>query len=229
MRTFRFRIQWRDRAGLSPASTTEALRRYCVKEPTVKPITIMSTRLSLIAHGATAATRAAAFPHDEPLGPASREKAHLVSPRLGRVDLAWTSPARRAVETAQALDVAAKFEARLADMDVGHWAGRSLAEIEKADPAGLALWLEDPASTPHGGESIVRLLSRVTSWLDEMRSGDGRVIAITHAAVIRAAAIAILDADPRSFWRIDIEPLSISRFHAHGIRWTVRSLNAIID
>ncbi|MEW6436929.1 MAG: histidine phosphatase family protein [Pseudomonadota bacterium] len=186
----------------------------------------MSLRLTLIAHGATQATRAAAFPRDEQLEPASQAKAAALRPHLGRVDGAWTSPARRAVETAEALGLAASIDPRLADIDLGTWAGRSLAEVEAADAAGLARWMEDPASTPHGGESVAGLMIRAAIWLDEIGRGNGRIVAVTHAAFVRAVAIVALNADPKSFWRIDIEPLSFSRFLAANGRWTLRSLNA---
>jgi broad specificity phosphatase PhoE len=73
------------------------------------------------------------------------------------------------------------------------------------------------------------LLTRIANWLDKLGDGDDRIIAVTHASVIRAAAIVALDANPKSFWRIDIAPLSFSRFQARGSRWTVHSLNASVD
>ncbi|QAY95458.1 histidine phosphatase family protein [Methylovirgula ligni] len=185
----------------------------------------MSLRLTLIAHAATAATRAAAFPLDEPLTPGDYAKASAAA-HVGPVDAAWTSPALRAVQTAQALHLDAAIDPRLADIDLRDWAGKSLAGLEATDAEALALWMADPGAAPHGGESVTRLLARVAGWLDTLRSSDGRIVAVTHAAVIRAAAVLALDANPKSFWRIDIAPLSFSRFHAQGGRWTLRCLNA---
>ncbi|MEJ0052337.1 MAG: histidine phosphatase family protein [Methylovirgula sp.] len=189
----------------------------------------MSLRLTFIAHGATKATRAALFPCDEPLEAASATKAAALAPRIGRSDAAWTSPALRAVQTAEALGLAAEVDPLLADIDLGDWAGKSLEELEAADAAGLAQWIEDPSAAPHGGESVTHLLTRIANWLDKIGEGDDRIIAVTHASVIRAAAIVALDANPKSFWRIDIAPLSFSRFQARGGRWTVHSLNASVD
>ncbi len=189
----------------------------------------MSLRLTLIANGATEATRKALFPCDEPLEAASAAKATALAPRIGRVDAAWTSPACRAIQTAEALGLAPAIDPRLADIDLGDWAGKSLDELEVADAAGLAQWMDDPSAAPHGGESIAQLLTRIADWLAEIGNGEDRVIAVTHAAVIRAAAIVALDANPKSFWRIDISPLSFSRFHVHGGRWTVQRLNAEFD
>jgi broad specificity phosphatase PhoE len=186
----------------------------------------MSLRLTLISHAATQATRAALFPRDEPLESESYAKAAALAGGLGRVDGAWTSPALRAVQTAEALGLEASIDPALQDIDLGEWAGKSLVEVEAADPLGLQRWMADVGAAPHGGESVERLLQRVSHWLDRVSGSAGRFVAVTHAAVIRAAAVVALDANPQSFWRIDVEPLCFSRFQARGGRWTVRYLNA---
>lgn len=194
--------------------------------PSVNRIIDMSLRLILISHAATKATRATSFPRDEPLEPKSYAKAATLAGGLGRVDGAWTSPALRAVETAEALGLEASIDPALRDIDLGQWAGKTLVEVQAADPLGLERWMEDVSAAPHGGESVGRLLQRVSPWLETVSRGAGRFVAVTHAAVIRAAAIIALDANPRSFWRIDVGPLCFSRFQARGGRWTVRYLNA---
>ncbi len=188
----------------------------------------MSRRLTLVAHAATEATRRATFPTDEPLEPLGAAKAAALADRLGRVDAAWTSPARRAVQTAIALGLGATVDPALADIDLALWAGRSLAEIEASDAAGLHAWSTDPDAAPHGGESIERLLRRVRGWLDERASDAGRVVAVTHAAVIRAAVVVALDADPGAFWRIDVEPLCFAGFRSRGGRWAFRLSPAVL-
>lgn len=189
----------------------------------------MSLRLTLISHAATGATRAAAFPLDEPLEPQGHAKAAALAGDMGRVDTAWTSPALRALQTAEALGLDASVDPALADIDLRHWAGKSLADVEALDPVGLRRWMDDPGSAPHGGESIESLLRRVAGWLDTVAGRTGRIVAVTHAAVIRAAAVVVLDASPRSFWRIDVEPLCFSRFQARDGRWTMCCLNADAD
>src|SRR5690348_81282 len=84
----------------------------------------MSVRLTLLCHAATAATRAAAFPLDEPLEAASRASAAALAPRLGRHDRCLTSPALRARETVAALGRDAATEPALRDLAMGAWAGR---------------------------------------------------------------------------------------------------------
>ena len=90
-------------------------------------------------------------------------------------------------------------------------------------PADLAVWLTDPARAPHGGESVVDLIERVRGWLDSVTARRGRLVAVTHPAVVRAALLVVLDAPPKSFWRIDIEPVSRTVLHYRGHAWTLRS------
>ncbi len=182
----------------------------------------MGLRLTLVCHAATAATRRAAFPSDEPLEPSGLARARALAGTLGRVDAAWTSPARRAVETAAALDLHATADPALADLAMPLWAGRSLAEVEASDAAGLLRWRMDVDASPHGGESVVDLLRRAEAWLDGIRHREGRVVAVTHPAFIRAATVVALDARPGSFWRIDVEPLCLLALLGRRDGWVLR-------
>jgi broad specificity phosphatase PhoE len=49
-----------------------------------------------------------------------------------------------------------------------------------------------------------------------------RTVAVTHPAVIRAAILLALDTQAKSFWRMDIKPLSHTDMHFRGGRWTLR-------
>ncbi len=182
----------------------------------------MGVRLTLVCHAATEATRQAAFPLDEPLEPLAAAKAAALAASLARVDQAWTSPALRAKQTASALGLDAAIDPALADLDLRLWAGRRLEEVEASDAAGLRRWSTDPTAAPHGGESVERLLRRVGGWLDGKAGHQGRLLAVTHAAIIRAAILVALDAHPRAFWRIDVEPLCFATLQQHGGGWTWR-------
>jgi broad specificity phosphatase PhoE len=114
-------------------------------------------------------------------------------------------------------------EPALADCDFGSWRGRGLDEIVATDPTGAAAWIGDPAATPHGGESLVALMARVGTWLDGFERRD-HTLAVTHPAVIRAAIAHVLLAPPAGFWRIDIEPRSLTDLRREAGRWTLRSV-----
>ena len=183
-----------------------------------------AARLTLICHAATSATRSAAFPDDEPIDAKSAAKARALALVLPKPHRAFASPAARAAQTAQALGLAAAPDAALRDCDYGRWAGRRLDALEAAEPEAVALWLSDPAAAPHGGESIVDLLARIGPWLDACGGEAGHAIAVTHAAIIRAAIVHALQARPRSFWRIDIAPLSRVTLTCGGGAWRLRGI-----
>jgi broad specificity phosphatase PhoE len=186
---------------------------------------ISTTRLTLIRHTPSAATRRSAFPVDEPPDARGLDEARGLAARLGRFDAAWSGPALRARQTAEALGLDPTVAPELDECDFGTWRGRTLAELHAEDPAAVAAWMEDPGAAPHGGESLLALLERVGGWLSA-RAGDGeRVVAVTHAGVIRAAVVRALDAPPLAFWRLDVAPLSRTVLHAHDGRWTVRGVN----
>ena len=118
------------------------------------------------------------------------------------------------------LGLRAETEPRLADLNCGAWRGSVLNGV---GPTDLTLWLTDPAQAPHGGESIVDLVVRVGVWLDSLSDRRGRLVAVTHPSVIRAAIVVALSAPPKSFWRIDVGPVSRTVLHLRGHAWTLRS------
>jgi broad specificity phosphatase PhoE len=178
----------------------------------------MTTRVLLVCHAATAATRHTAFPGDEPL------RATGTPDPLPRAHRAVSGPERRCRQTAELFGLRPLIEPRLRDCDYGRWRGRTLAELSEAEPAAVREWLTDPATAPPAGESIVDLIGRVSGWLDEQAGVRGRVVAITHPAAIRAALVHAIRATPESFWRIDVAPLSRTALSGTGGRWTLSAL-----
>ncbi|KRB51951.1 histidine phosphatase [Rhizobium sp. Root708] len=180
------------------------------------------TRLTWICHGATAANRGARFPLDEPLEEAAFQETVALAQSLQRSDRAFVSPTLRTRQTAEALGVPFTVSAALAECDYGYWNGQSMAGIQDSDPDGLTAWLATPDEAPHGGESIAMVRARVEEWMETHSGTGGHIIAITHATVIRTAVLAALQAPLSSFWRIDIEPLSLVRMTCNGTRWSLR-------
>jgi broad specificity phosphatase PhoE len=183
----------------------------------------MTTRLILLCHAATAATRAGRFAADEEIDDKAAAQLAACAGRLPRADRAMSGRSLCARETARALGLDTQPIAELDDCDFGRWRGRTLAEIAAAEPEGLAAWLSDPTSAPHGGESIVSLIDRVAHLLDTL-SGESSVVALTHPAVVRAATLHVLGAPAQNFWRIDAGPLAVIDLRHDGRRWALRAL-----
>jgi broad specificity phosphatase PhoE len=166
----------------------------------------LAASLTLLCHAATRAMRLGAFPAlDEDV-----DEGGLTKAAARRLEAAtWlTSPAVAARRTAEALNVSARVDDALRDIDHGAWAGSSFAELQAADPAGFAAWLADPARGAPGGESLEGVRLRMASWLPLQAQNGAAVVAVTHPMVIRAALAESLDMPLHAALRIDIAPLS---------------------
>lgn len=134
---------------------------------------------------------------DPPLNDRGRSQAGALARDLEdeRFNAVYSSPLRRASETAAILVAARAIEVRfreaLREVDVGSWSGLTRDEVERQHPAGYKRWLE----YGHGwddGETYDELGRRVLSWLVELGvSHDGaNVLAVTHGGPIRSALAA---------------------------------------
>ena len=176
-------------------------------------------RLTLVSHAMTDAMAAGRFPTDEPLSALGNRQADA-SIDLGVNERAYCGPEKRTRQTAELLGLQATVDDRLADLDCGRWHGDVVGGVQ---PDDLAIWLTDPTRAPHGGETVVELIDRVAGWMDSLTARRARLVAVTHPAVVRAAILVVLNAPPKSFWRIDIAPVSRTVMHFRGHAWTLRS------
>lgn len=180
------------------------------------------TRLLLVRHAPTTATRAGAFALDEPIDPAALPAAASLAAHLPRSGAILSSPALRCRQTAVAVDLQPELEPALAECDFGSWAGRTFAEIAAAEPRLVDDWLADADAAPHGGESLSTFTTRVAGWLASIAaSAAGTVVAFTHAGVVKVAVVRALAAPIDAVWRIAAEPLSITELRVSGGTWTL--------
>jgi broad specificity phosphatase PhoE len=184
-------------------------------------------RLTLIAHAATEAQRRAAFPLDEPIAEREMARIRALDWRAPQAKRVWTAPEQCAQQTWRVLGLSAVVSNELRDCDYGRWRGRTMDEVHAEDPDGVLAWMTSPAAAPHGGESVQELIGRVGKWLDEQCEIDERhevdhVIALTHAAVIRAAIVHSLRISAQTFWRFDIPPLTLTDLRFSRGVWTLR-------
>ncbi|MDA4635660.1 histidine phosphatase family protein, partial [Escherichia coli] len=162
-------------------------------------------------------------PADEALEPGEAQNLQAIAGHLRRAHRVLTSPALRARQTADALGLESVVDAALADIDYGKWAGRTLAAVHQAHPDDVTDWMNNPASAPHGGESIHDFLVRIADWMSAHMHDGGHTIVVTHASVIRAAVLSVLQAPDSAFWRIDVEPRSCTEMSSDGRRWMLRA------
>lgn len=185
-------------------------------------------RLLLVRHAPTAATERGAFAGDEPLTAHGRTAAAQLRRGLPVAEAALSSPALRCRQTAAALDLTPALDPDLAECRFGEWEGRTFAEIQAREPALLDVWLRDPDAAPSGGgESLTEFAARIRRWLEgaAARLDAATVVAITHAGVIRAAAVTALAAPIAVFWQIVVAPLSVTELRLHDGAWSLARLN----
>jgi alpha-ribazole phosphatase len=102
-----------------------------------------------------------------------------------------TSPLKRCQQLADALqnlrpDLSFCTDARLREMDFGHWEGVAWADIPRA---AVDTWTADFALHRFGGnESAQEVLVRVGSAWDELPAAEDRLW-ITHSGVAQAATL----------------------------------------
>lgn len=107
-----------------------------------------------------------------------------------QVRAVWTSPLRRALETAAPIAARARvpvgIDDRLVDRDYGRWAGWRVLEIERE-------W--GSVDRAPGVERLVELSRRGCGALeDAARTAEGAVVVVSHDAVIRTVLTTL---DPR--------------------------------
>ncbi|HEX9505124.1 MAG TPA: histidine phosphatase family protein [Acidimicrobiia bacterium] len=184
----------------------------------------MSTRITLLAHAATAAQRHLRFPDNEGIEPLAAGVAGRVMEQVGRSVLAWRGPERRAAETVDALGVSASPLTELRAWSMGAWTGRAVAEVAERESDAFNSWRAGPDAAPHGGESLNGLLGRVGAWLEQPETAASRTLVVADPAVIRAAIVCALDAGSSTFWRVDIRPLSLAVLQRTDGTWRVRAM-----
>ncbi len=136
---------------------------------------------------------------DPPLSAAGLAQARALAPLVARLrpDAAVASDLRRARETAEALGLAARPDARWREADLGRWSGRVVDEVLAAEGAAYAAWMEG-AGAPPGGEPFADTCRRVAGAVGELAAaGAERALVVTHGGPIRAAC-AVVAALPRS-------------------------------
>jgi alpha-ribazole phosphatase len=136
---------------------------------------------------------------------AVRLAAELAAPPL---DAVYTSPRRRAVDTAVPIASAHGLEPivdeRLRELDFGELEGRTYDEIAESRPELYDAWMTAPTSVRFpGGESYVDLRERAVAACDEIRSRHVAALVVTHGGVVRAALAEWLAMPAEAIFRLD--------------------------
>lgn len=146
------------------------------------------TRLILCRHGETDWNVEGRYQGqaDPPLNATGVAQAHnlVVALRDVGLDLIYSSPLRRAIQTAEIvaepLRLPVLIEPGLMEIHQGDWQGRLRSEISARDPDIFERWQTEPWTvSPPGGESVVQVQERVNGALDAiLEQHGGRCIGV---------------------------------------------------
>jgi broad specificity phosphatase PhoE len=173
----------------------------------------LTTELYLIRHGETDWNRRNLYQGttDVPLNDAGRAQAGALAERLGgvRFDAAYTSPLRRAVDTARAVLRGAEVplaEVRgLQELCYGLWQGRGQEPGGRCNPGLEWRWKESPWSVRFpGGESLEEVRERAAAAIERIVDAHpgGVVLVSGHGHLNRVLLIHLLGWPRDSFWSI---------------------------
>lgn len=156
--------------------------------------------LFLIRHGEPEITGVLLGQMDPPLAPAGKARLEAAL-RDVQVEAAWTSPLRRARETAAYVHAARVIELpELREIDQGQWTGKSWAEIEATwgDLAARKMsdWL---AVAAPDGETWSAFLDRVRHAWSVIRNGPRPAAVVAHQGVNAALRYLIDGRNPLDF------------------------------
>ena len=187
-----------------------------------------TTRIYLVRHGETDLNRDKRFRghSDAPLNEDGVLQAAGAARilKLAGISNVYTSPIRRAVETATAIAVitGARMETDddFVDIDYGEWQGLTVEEVGERNGAEIEAWRNDPGSfTFPGGDSIAAVRERLGPAFERVlrREHEGPIAVVSHLAVLKLCFTVLMDVGAGYFWRVTLDNGAVSLFtHSAG-------------
>jgi alpha-ribazole phosphatase len=173
---------------------------------------VSTTRIVLCRHGETEASARGRFcgALDVGLSPVGRNEAVLLAAGIRDGAALYTSPARRALETAhpigERVGLDPMIEPRIRELDFGEVDGLAYEQVAALRPELYDEWLWAPTRVHFpGGECYADLRGRAVEAVSEVISrheGETALI-VTHAGVIRTLLAAWLLLPDEAVFRID--------------------------
>ena len=172
---------------------------------------------------------------DAPLSERGRLQARRLAERFAAlpVEALYTSPLRRAVETAELIaerhGIQPVVEPRLVELNYGAWEGMTFAEILQRDGGIFHAWDADPAAvaTP-AGESGEEALARTTPFLDTLRGRhpQGNAVVVSHKTISRLMVCYVLGLSPSEYRRrLTVDNAAVSIIQPEEGGWRLVLLN----
>ncbi len=199
----------------------------------------MSLRLVLIRHAETEWNRERRYQgwQDTPLSEAGRAQAEAAGRLLAveRLTAVWSSPLRRARETAVAIAAPQRLTVRLekafGEMRFGQWEGLTTDEVSARFPALYRAWLE----TPHlvalpGAETLAEVRTRALQGLEGLRAAhEGQTVClVTHGVTSRILILEALGLGLDRIWSLQVSFTGISELEFRDDWAVVHRMNTLV-
>ncbi|MRR09416.1 histidine phosphatase family protein [bacterium] len=194
-------------------------------------------KILLIRHGRTAWNKELVFRGgtDVPLDGAGVRQTTDLARRLRRAGLAavYSGPLARARRTAELVAAPHRLPVTvlpgLDDMRFGAWEGRPLAAVERAHPAQFKRWKTEPWRLRIPGGTTLRQVEtgawRTLRAIAGRHRADDTVAVVSHRVVLKLLVLRMLGAGPRGFWRIALDPCSLTVAGWDGDSFALERLN----
>lgn len=141
-------------------------------------------------------------------------------------DAVYSSPLSRCHKLAEALAPGrVALDARLLELNFGHWELKRWDEIPRAE---FDTWARDfQTLSPPGGESFAELQERAQHFVSELkvRHAQQNVLAVAHGGLIRALLAQTLSLPLESLFQLEIDYGSVTLVRYHGVRASVSFIN----
>lgn len=200
----------------------------------------MKTVLYLLRHAATAANlshpvKLQGRRHDPPLAALGVRQAEFTRDFLAvrPIDACYTSPLRRARQTADILvephNIEANAVEELTECDVGRWEGLDWDSIRCRDPEGYRQFHANPAQFGYpAGESFGDVHGRAAPVIDRLldEHDGGAILVVTHHVVGRTYLAGVLGLGPDRARLVSLDNCGISIVEVLGERKALVTLNA---
>ncbi|HEY6747176.1 MAG TPA: histidine phosphatase family protein [Mycobacteriales bacterium] len=195
-----------------------------------------ATRVVLVRHAETVEETAGVVygALDVDLSVAGAAHARRLGRMIGALEpvAVYSSPRRRAVDTAAAVAAAAGTRPRIRDglreLDFGAFEGRRYDDLRVEFPAVYQQWMTEPTEVRFpGGECFADLRNRTVAVLRSVRSthDDATTVLVTHGGVVRALLGHTLGLRDRDVFRLDQEYGAVNVVDFFGDTPLVRLVN----
>jgi broad specificity phosphatase PhoE len=193
------------------------------------------TELILVRHGETEWNVEQVFRGriDVGLNETGVRQAELLAQYLGgvNIDAVYSSPLRRALNTAEVVARYHKLEVKIApgliDFDFGKWQGLPHQEVKRRYKKLYAQWIENPhlIKMPDG-EGLSDVRERALPVVNEViAKHEGTVVLVSHRVVNKVLICALLGLDNSHFWNIRQDTCGTTTFAYQNGRFILTKHN----